>query len=70
MCSNVAFMQGTVSQCSVAGLVLYYVTMCILVFGLACVTYSNVFIWKEPKVGHCGTFGAVLCGSVFIGTLL
>ena len=40
--SNVVFIEGTVRQCSVAGLVLYCVTLCMLVYGFACITLSKV----------------------------
>jgi len=45
-------MKGTDTQCSVARLVLYCVTVCILVFGVECVTYSNV-VFMEGTDREC-----------------
>ena len=44
--SNVVFMEGTDRQCSVAGLLLYCVIVCVLVLGVECVTVSSVVIME------------------------
>ena len=50
--SNVVFMEGTDRQCSVARLVLYCVTVCILVFSVECVTVSSV-VFMEGTDRQC-----------------
>jgi len=50
----------------VARLVLYYVAVCILVFGLESVTYSNV-VFMEGSIRQCSLADLVLyCVTVFI----
>ena len=45
--SNVVFMEGTDRQCSVAQLVLYCVTVCILVLVLGVLRSAVLCLWKE-----------------------
>jgi len=63
-------MEGTEREreCSVARLVLYCVTVCILVLGVECVTVSRVVFMDgtERERVLCGTVSAVLCDIVYI----
>jgi len=43
-------MEGTDRECSVAWLVLYCVTVCILVLGVECVTVSNVVFMEGTDI--------------------
>ena len=45
--SSVVFMEGTDRQCSVAWLVLYCVTVCILVLVLSVLWSAVLCLWKE-----------------------
>ena len=67
MVSSVVFMEGTDRQCSVARLVLYCVTVCILGLVLSVLRSAVLCLWKEQTDRQCGTVSAVLCDSVYIG---
>ena len=57
--NNVVIMDGTDRVCSLACLVLYCVTVCILGLGVECVTVSNV-VFIEGTDRECGV-GGLLC---------